>query len=152
LFDWRATSPRPDRFSYGRCAQCPSRVAEGHRAADLPFTAASTASDFRSRGDRTCPFLTRSVSETATIPSSPSRSAYIARHELVFGRPRRIATTMQSCASAAKLRGGGPILNRGAKAVVQRRVVATSVRHLQIERRGDVRLGGLFCFETPLRF
>jgi hypothetical protein len=59
---------------------------------------------------------------------------------------------MQSCASAAKLRGGRPILNRGAKAVVQRRVVATSVRHLQIERRGDVRLGGLFCFETPLRF
>ena len=34
---------------------------------------------------------------------------------------------MQSCASAAKLRGSGPILNRGSKAMVQHRVTATSV-------------------------
>src|SRR5216683_3638972 len=32
------------------------------------------------------------------------------RHKLVFGRSVRILTMMQSCASAAKLRGGGPIL------------------------------------------
>ena len=30
------------------------------------------------------------------------------RHKLVFGRSVRILTMMQSCASAAKLRGGGP--------------------------------------------
>jgi hypothetical protein len=35
---------------------------------------------------------------------------------------------MQSCASAAKLRGGGPILNRGSKTIVLHRVAATSVR------------------------
>jgi len=63
--------------------------------------------------------------------SSPS-CAQIARHELVFGRPVRIATTMQSYASAAKLRGGGPILNRGAKTIVQYRVAATSVHQLQL--------------------
>ena len=39
---------------------------------------------------------------------------------------------MQSCASAAKLRGGGPILNRGSKTIVLYRVAATSVRHLQL--------------------
>jgi hypothetical protein len=44
---------------------------------------------------------------------------------------------MQSCASAAKLRGGGPILNRGSMAIVLYRVAATSDRHLQfgINRR-----------------
>ena len=39
---------------------------------------------------------------------------------------------MQSCASAGKLRGGGPILNRGSKTIVLYRVAATSVRHLQL--------------------
>src|SRR4051794_11388658 len=36
------------------------------------------------------------------------------RHNLVFGRSRGGLTMMQSCASAAKLRGGGPILRNGA--------------------------------------
>ena len=39
---------------------------------------------------------------------------------------------MQSCASAAKLRGGGPILNRGSNDHVRGQVAATSVRHLQL--------------------
>jgi hypothetical protein len=34
---------------------------------------------------------------------------------------------------------GGPILNRGAKAIVQRRVSAASVRRLRFKRRGDAR-------------
>ena len=38
---------------------------------------------------------------------------------------------MQSCASAAKLRGGGPILHIGLKAMVLRRVTATSDRYRQ---------------------
>src|ERR1700730_6715479 len=43
--------------------------------------------------------------------------ARLSRHKLVFGRSEGIATMMQSCASAAKLRGGGSILVRGAKAM-----------------------------------
>ena len=39
---------------------------------------------------------------------------------------------MQSCASAAKLRDGGPILNRGTRTIVQHRVAATSVHQLQL--------------------
>ena len=38
---------------------------------------------------------------------------------------------MQSCASAAKLRGGGPILHSGLEAMGLRRVTATSDRHRQ---------------------
>ena len=41
------------------------------------------------------------------------------RHELVFGGPKRVRTTMQSCASAAKLRGGGPILSPAFAAISQ---------------------------------
>ncbi len=82
-----------------------------------------------------------------TEGSSPS-GARTARHELVFGRPAKVATTMQSCASAAKLRGGGPILNRGAKAIVQYRVAAASVRRLQLGHRGDAQLQQLDCTHT----
>ena len=39
------------------------------------------------------------------------------RHNLYSVDPMRIRTMMQSYASAAKLRGGGPILNRGAQAM-----------------------------------
>ena len=53
------------------------------------------------------------------------------RRKLVFGRSVWIGTMMQSCASAAKLRGGGPILHSGLGAHVQRRVTATSDRHRQ---------------------
>jgi hypothetical protein len=45
----------------------------------------------------------------------------------------------KSCASAAKLREGGPILNRGARTIVQHRVAATSVHQLQLGI--DMRLG-----------
>src|SRR5262247_4617604 len=50
-----------------------------------------------------------------TIPRGARHQARAPRHKLVFGRSARIATMMQSCASAAKLRGGGPILNHGSK-------------------------------------
>src|SRR3954471_10925203 len=40
------------------------------------------------------------------------------RHTLVFGRSRGGLTMMQSCASAAKLRGGGPILRNGVTTMV----------------------------------
>ena len=126
LFGRPATSPRPDLF-FARLLRA-AAVKGGRRPSrsDLPLTAASTAADLRDRGGL------RSRLATETIPrwSSPS-CAQIARHELVFGRPERIATTMQSCASAAKLREGGPILNRGARTIVQHRVAATSVHQLQ---------------------
>src|SRR5262245_26690363 len=54
---------------------------------------------------------------------------------------------MQSCASAAKLRGGGPILHSGMEAVVLRRVTATSDRHRQT-RHGLPSL--LSCLSFPL--
>src|SRR5215471_4340871 len=50
-----------------------------------------------------------------TIPRGARHQARASRRKLVFGRSVRIATMMQSCASAAKLRGGGPILRRGSK-------------------------------------
>jgi len=97
---------------------------------DLPLTAASTAPDSLISGRH-----------GRRVPACPDRQRRRYRGELAIGRASRatnlysadprVDTTMQSCASAAKLRGGGPILNRGAKAIVQRRVAATSVRHLQ---------------------
>ena len=135
LFGRAATSPRPDLF-FARLLRA-AAVKGGRRPSrsDLPLTAASTAADLR---DRARLFQCSSATETIPRGSSPS-CAQIARHELVFGRPVRIATTMQSCASAAKLREGGPILNRGARTIVQHRVAAASAHQLQLGI--DMRLG-----------
>ena len=46
------------------------------------------------------------------------RRAQSTRHNLVFGRSGRIVTMMQSCASAAKLRGDGSNLHSGFEAMV----------------------------------
>jgi hypothetical protein len=69
------------------------------------------------------------------------------RHDLVSGGSRT-RTMMHSCASAAKLRGGGPILFPGMKAKGGDRVPATSNRHrhpraLEAERAETV--GGFLC-------
>ena len=125
LFGRAATSPRPDLFFAGLLRAAAVKGGRRPSRSDLPLTVASTAADLHDRGGL------RLATETIPRGSSPS-CAQIARHELVFGRPVRIATTMQSCASAAKLREGGPILNRGAKTIVQHRVAATSVRQLQL--------------------
>src|SRR3954449_309462 len=50
-------------------------------------------------------------------PRGARHQARTSRHELVSGGSGRTPTTMQSSASAAKLRGGGPILKRGTKAM-----------------------------------
>src|SRR3954471_20403688 len=50
-------------------------------------------------------------------PRGARHQARTSRHELVSGGSGRTPTTMQSSASAAKLRGGGPVLNRGTKAM-----------------------------------
>src|SRR6516225_6351920 len=63
---------------------------------------------------RTC-FLARFNVANYDDTEGSSPSARASRRKLVFGRSVRIATMMQSCASAAKLRGGGPILRRGSK-------------------------------------
>ena len=68
------------------------------------------------------------------------------RHDLVFGRSAGIRTMMQSCASAAKLRGGGPILHSGLEAMGYHRVTATSDRHRQPLRMG--RQGGYPCLSS----
>jgi hypothetical protein len=60
-----------------------------------------------------------------------SPPAIVTRHNLVFGRSGRIVTMIQSCASAAKLRGDGSNLHSGFEAMVLRRITATSDRHRQ---------------------
>jgi hypothetical protein len=60
---------------------------------------------------------------------------------------------MQSCASAAKLRGGGPILNRGSKTIVRYRVAATSDRHrpVRVNRIPTGRSSVRRACELPVR-
>src|SRR5438270_13643816 len=53
-----------------------------------------------------------------TIRGGARQRARKLRHSLVFGRSLRIGTMMQSCASAAKLRGSGPNLHSGLGAMV----------------------------------
>src|SRR5689334_2820712 len=91
LFGRAATSPRPDLL-FARLLRA-AAVKGGRRPSrsDLPLTAASTAADLSDRGGP------RLATETIPRGSSPS-CAQIARHELVFGRPERVATMMQSCA------------------------------------------------------
>ena len=51
-------------------------------------------------------------------PRGARHRARPSRHKLVFGGSGRTRTMMQPCASAAKLRGGGPILHRGSRAML----------------------------------
>ena len=55
--------------------------------------------------------------QTTTIPRGARHQARRSRRNLVFGRSVRTGTMMQSCASVAKLRGGGPILHSGLEAM-----------------------------------
>ena len=69
------------------------------------------------------------------------------RHDLVSGGSRT-RTMMHSCASAAKLRGGGPILFPGMKAKGGDRVPATSNRHrhpLALDAGRAETVGGFLC-------
>src|SRR5271169_3017550 len=69
------------------------------------------------------------------------------RHDLVSGGSRT-RTMMHSCASAAKLRGGGPILFPGMKAKGGDRDPATSNRHrhpLALEARRAEAVGRFLC-------
>ena len=68
------------------------------------------------------------------------------RHDLVSGGSRT-QTMMHSCASAAKLRGGGPILFPGMKAKGDDRDPATSNRHrsLALEAGRAETVGGFLC-------
>ena len=54
-------------------------------------------------------------SRASTIRGELAIGRGSSRHNLVFGRSRGSLTMMQACASAAKLRGGGPILENGVK-------------------------------------
>jgi hypothetical protein len=66
------------------------------------------------------------VRQTKTVPRGARHQRRRSRHNLVFGRSVRIGTMMQSYASAAKLRGGGPILHSGLEAMG----LAAGHRHL----------------------
>ena len=69
--------------------------------------------------------------QPATSPRGARHRARRSRHDLGFGRSAGIGTMMQSCASAAKLQGGGPILHSGLEAMGYHRVTTTSDRHRQ---------------------
>jgi hypothetical protein len=57
--------------------------------------------------------LTRRIKSLRNDPRGARHCGASSRRALVCGRSIRILTMMQSCASAAKLRGGGPILSVG---------------------------------------
>src|SRR6266404_1328665 len=68
-------------------------------------------------------------------PKMPSDS----RATTLYPVGPRTRTMMQSCASAAKLRGGGPILHFGIEAKETRRDPATSNRHRRPVTSGRTR-------------
>ena len=55
---------------------------------------------------------------------------------------------MQSCASAAKLRGGGTILNRGSKTMCKVGLPPPRIHHLQLAIRNDEELNKLLGHVT----
>src|SRR5262249_61054683 len=115
-------SPRPDLIFLGRCRAAALKGGRRPSRNDLPLMVASTAADLLDWGGRfqeECLFERVSSRDLmlpiTTIPRGACHQARASRRKLVFVRSVRIATMMQSCASAAKLRGGGPILRRGSK-------------------------------------
>jgi hypothetical protein len=108
LFDLTATisSSRPN-FPWPLRA---AAVKGGRRPSrnDLPLMVASTAADLLDWGGRFQLFERVSsrdlVLPITTIPRGARHQARASRRKLVFGRSVRIATMMQSCASAAALR------------------------------------------------
>jgi hypothetical protein len=74
-----------------------------------------------------------------TIRGEPAFRARIYRATTLYSVGPRTRTMMQSCASAAKLRGGGPILRDGVISHGVVRVTATSNRHRQPVTSGRTR-------------
>jgi hypothetical protein len=60
----------------------------------------------------------RTVMQAWRSEGSSPLAVRVSRRELVCGGPRGTRTMMRPCASAAKLRGGGPILHRGSAAML----------------------------------
>src|SRR5215213_7790321 len=60
----------------------------------------------------------RTVMQAWRSEGSSPLAVRVSRRELVFGGSRGARTMMQPCASAAKLRGGGPIPHRGSAAML----------------------------------
>ena len=82
-----ATSPRPDLIFAGALRGVAVKGGRRPSRSDLPLTAASTAPDSLFGTTRApCPRSFRST--TATIPRGARHRARVARHELVFGRPK----------------------------------------------------------------
>ena len=113
------SSPRP-AVSQSRRAQELSRLAV---APTLRHTVALPGHTLTASSTTACLMRSGRRSE-GSLPAGRGSS----RHDLVFGGSRT-RTMMHSCASAAKLRGGGPILFPGMKAKGGNRDPATSNRH-----------------------
>jgi hypothetical protein len=83
-----------------------------------------------------------------TIRGEPAFRARINRATTLYSVGPGTRTMMHSCASAAKLRGGGPILFPGMKAKGGDRDPATSNRHrhrLALEAGRAEAVGGILC-------
>ena len=90
-------------------------------------------------------FFEALASHGACLRNDPRGARHLgasSRHKLVFGRSVWILTMMQSCASAAKLRGGGPHSPRRHLCHVRLPVPATSDRQsaVRTERQRERRI------------
>src|SRR5437899_11822285 len=85
-----------------------------------------------------------------TIRGEPACGARINRATTLYSVGPRTQTMMQSCASAAKLRGGGPILCYGVISHGVHRVTATSNRHRQPATSGTDWAETVGCLQQPV--
>jgi len=117
LFDWRPTSPRPDLIFVRTLRAVAVKGGRRPSRSDLPLTVASTASSCLSRARRVCPARSVQFRQRRRYRGELAIGR-ASRHELVFGRPRRSHhdAVMRIGGEAPR---GGPILNRGAQAIVQ---------------------------------
>ena len=105
-----------DRFSAPACnlqqrrAQLPSRLAEGYREA---ARSGLDGSEHGATLDQVGSFCRTLVLSEGSSPSGAGN----APQTCIRWGPAGPSTMMQSYASAAKLRGGGPILSRGTEAM-----------------------------------
>src|SRR3954453_1629642 len=95
--------------SIAMCTDGTAALLARSRRPNIPVAARVPSSDpVRRREDKLL-----GESRASTIRGELAIGRGSSRHTLVFGRSRGGLTMMESCASAAKLRGGGPILENG---------------------------------------
>src|SRR3954463_12088083 len=125
--DFRRDSSRPDHchrsgpcrtsFSFHPCEPCEHRNVHWRHGRPVGLVAPTNhpCCRYTPNAVRSLEHKLLGESRASTIRGELAIGRGSSRHNLVFGRSRGSLTMMQSCASAAKLRGGGPILQDGVK-------------------------------------